>query len=111
MDPFEADEITPVAVPEPIRSAIHPVEVEEEDVIDENELTPGDEVLFESASLQFNEMLLIVQLLMKNYSKSKSKSKFTSGFKNVLPFGKSSTPSADGETTQQEPLTDGQVSP
>lgn len=111
MDPFEADEITPVAVPEPIRSAIHPVEVEEEDVMDENELTPGDEVLFERASLQFNEMLLIVQLLMKNYSKSKSKSKFTSGFKNVLPFGKSSTPSADGETTQEEPLTDGQVSP
>ncbi|XP_046456631.1 uncharacterized protein LOC124203813 isoform X2 [Daphnia pulex] len=86
MDPFEADEITPVVVPEPIRSAIYPVEVEEEDVIDENELTPGDE----------------------NNSKGKSKSKFTSGFKNVLPFGKSSTPAADGETTQQEPLTDGQ---
>ncbi|EFX82686.1 hypothetical protein DAPPUDRAFT_241014 [Daphnia pulex] len=86
MDPFEADEITSVVVPEPIRSAIHPVEVEEEDVNDENELTPGDE----------------------NPSKGKSKSKFTSGFKNVLPFGKSSTPIADGETTQQEPLTDGQ---
>jgi hypothetical protein len=56
MDPFEADEITPVAVPEPIRSAIYPVEVEEEDAIDENELTPGDEVLFERASLQFNKM-------------------------------------------------------
>lgn len=48
---------------------------------------------------------------MKNNSKGKSKSKFTSGFKNVLPFGKSSTPAADGDTTQQEPLTDGQVSP
>lgn len=59
MDPFEADEITPVAVPEPIRSAIYPVEVEEEDAIDENELTPGDEVLFERANLKFNKMYQI----------------------------------------------------
>jgi hypothetical protein len=49
MDPSEVEEIVPVVVPQPIRSAIHPVEVEhaeEEDVIDENELTPGDEVFF-----------------------------------------------------------------
>ena len=59
MDPFEADKITPVAVPEPIRSAIYPVEVEEEDANDENELTPGDEVFFERANLKFNKMYQI----------------------------------------------------
>jgi hypothetical protein len=33
--------------------------VEEEDVMDENELTPGDEVFFERANLKFNKMYQI----------------------------------------------------
>jgi hypothetical protein len=36
-------------------------------------------------------------------------SRFTSGFKNIRPFGKSSATPADGETTQQEEPSDGQL--
>jgi hypothetical protein len=37
-------------------------------------------------------------------------SRFTSGFKNILPFGKSSsTPAQDGETPQKDEPSDGQL--